>query len=86
MQKEPKTHKTYFCVTFINFFLLNFDWVLAEYQKQCMSDKKKFLVIQQYPMAVWFVGSLITIIGLYLLYHVSVGNPNSVLFHGFQEG
>ena len=51
-----------------------------------MSDKKKTLVIQQYPMAVWVVGSFITIIGFYLLYHVSVGNSNSVLFQGFQEG
>ena len=51
-----------------------------------MSDKRKKLVIQQYPLAVWFVGSLIMIIGLYLLYHVGSGNPDAVLFKGFQEG
>ena len=48
-------------------------------------NTKKRIVFRKFPVALWLVGILIAILGLYCLYHVALGFLG-VPFEGFSEG
>ena len=55
---------------------------LAQINVREASDTQ--LIFRKLPFAIWIFGSLICLMGLYLIYHLALGHYG-VLFKGFRE-
>ncbi len=59
--------------------------IIVKHQQKCKESQDKKLNFNQFPLAVWFTGCLIILIGIYLFIHIGSGNKDK-FFKGFDEG
>ena len=50
-------------------------------------ESERRLVFRRFPYILWLVGSIIDIAGIYLIYHLAIGEASGGrIFEGFDKG